>query len=251
MRVLFNAILLIAMLLPLKAFSFDCNMGWVAVPVDVSLNKDSTEINLTDMRMSNYECKGDIGYQYKDALRITSAILNSTLMDAGFTGFVIDPSGVKHDFGTAMNVCVWIDANCRWNANAQNQNVSSRLPLVIGIKSNGNNKSVRLSSGTNIVNLSVQQRGLGGVWVSNYYSLRLALKSDLIIPSYTCDVDNGDVIKVTLPPVDINAMRNKNGRHDGVVKEFDLNLKCEPKTSVNVKFDGDIMAGHPDVLKIP
>lgn len=248
-------------LLSAKVMAFECNInnnGVSVIPVDVAIDKNKTEIILTDLYSSSFYCWGDIGRTNKDAIRIVpdTATLNSTLSNAGYTGYFISSSNYKFDFSESGNKCIWYDDSCMV-ANKNNSSASSALRLQVGVRNNSNSQYIRILSGTEIARFKVQQRGStisNGVmyvdWLPVFYTFSLVLKSDLVIPAYTCSVDNGELIKVTLPPVDSNVIRSNGiGRYDGVSKMFDLNLTCEPQTSVDVKFDGDTMSNHPDVLK--
>ncbi|MEB6186382.1 fimbrial protein [Enterobacter roggenkampii] len=230
--------------------AFSCSGPVGNIPVDVEMNKSPSEIVIVDMNKSGFMCSGRTSSGYQDAIRIISgtAILNSAMSNAGFTGFFIDSLNQKFDFSQSGSRCVWPDGACSIGPDSY----SSPLPLKIGIRNNGANNRVTLPAGTEIARVEFQQRGnySGNImWGDKKFEFIFTLKNDLVIPAYTCSVDNGEVIKLNLPKVDGNAMLNKIGRYDGVSKTLDLNLTCEPQTSVDIKFDGETMNGRSDVLK--
>lgn len=252
MRVLYSImfILFSMTLLSGEAMAFNCSGPYGNIPVTVEIDKSQSEIIIVDMNKSAFYCNGLISPSFQDAIRIMpgTAILSPTLINAGFTGFFIDSLNQKFDFSQSSNKCIWPNATCPIGSGS----FSGPLPLKIGIRGNGNNNGVNMPAGTELARVKFQQRGnYGGNigWGSNQYLFVFTLKNAVVIPTYTCNVDNGDDIVVKLPAVDKQAIRSNAGRYDGVSKTFDLNLTCEPKTSIDVRFDGDIMTGHPDVLK--
>lgn len=240
--------------IPKDVFAFTCSGPKDKIPVAIDASKfpDNGELVIIDMNKHSFYCMGYINSTFQDAIRIENgtSVLNHELLKAGFQGFYIDGLNKKHNFETAKDLCIWYNYNCATSTSSDQ--VSRKLNIKIGIRKIASNPLVMIPAGTIIASFTARQRGNygsgGGVWGGNMHYFSFVLSHDLIIPTYSCNVDNADNIVVKLPPVDTKTLRANIGRYDGVSKPFELNLSCRPGTAVDVTFDGDIMKNHPDVL---
>lgn len=235
------------------AAAFNCASPTTSIPVTVNIDKSVEGIILADLSTINFTCNGDTRAGFQDAIRIYpgSARINSVLENHGFEGYMINSVNQVFSFSQSGNQCIWPDANCSIGGI-----ITKPLQLKIGIRPNGSGiqSGVVLPAGTQIAEFIGQQRGLYEMskppyWGSNMFNFKFVLANNLVLPTYTCNVNVGDNIVVKLPAVDSQLIRDRIGRYDGVSKQFDINLGCEPGTSVSVRFDGDILTGYNDVLK--
>jgi len=153
------------LLLPMSAMAFSCTSNGVAIggsgtftiPIDVALNKTTSNITLTDM--STYtNCSGQSGYT--DALRTTGATISPMLTSLGYTGFsVIGGATYNYPLGT---VCVWPDSNCSTNY-PNLANVPLQVKIGIQRVAMINGTGTTIPAGTEIARLQVQQRSNNGV----------------------------------------------------------------------------------------
>jgi len=234
-------------LLPKAAFAFNCTSNGVSIvgagtftiPIDVTLNKTTDSIILTDL--SSYtSCFGQTGYS--DALRTTGASISPLLSGLGFSGFA-NIYGTLHNFPLNQQ-CVWPDASCSTNyPNVQ----YTPVRVQIGMKrtSSVNMGGITIPAGAEIARLSVQQRsystwGWDKTWI-------FTLKNPLEIPAYTCTVSNPNQT-INLPIVSKSDLQSNGAGKYSVATPFNLNLNCDPQTTVSVKFEGENMAGTNDVL---
>ncbi|AUO64336.1 hypothetical protein WM46_05970 [Citrobacter freundii complex sp. CFNIH2] len=96
----------------------------------------------------------------------------------------------------------------------------------------------------------VTQMRTYATWEPWYITWIFKLKNDLVIPNYTCSLDEDFVNQVILPSVDAFALKkNGPGRFKDVEKTFSFNFTCDPQTAVTVKFDGETINNLDDVLK--
>ena len=246
---LFFSMLTAICLLPKAAIAFSCSGSTTNIPVTIKGAKIIGDLVIIDMSTHSFTCSGITSSSFQDAIRISTygAHLNSELASAGYVGFFINSAKEKFTFDKSVEKCIWPDAKCSINIGT----INKQLPLEIGLRKGPGVSKVRLLAGTEIVKFEGQQRGnYGGTiqWGSNKYMFKFILQNDFILPVYTCNVDNADNIVVKLPQVDKQVIQTKVGRYDGVSKKFDINLTCDPETSVDVTFSGDVINGRPDVL---
>lgn len=240
-------------MLPKAALAFSCTSngvgiggsGTFTIPIDVALTKTTSSIILTDM--STYtSCFGQNGYT--DALRTTGATISPILTGLGYSGFA-EIYGTRYNYPLGM-VCAWPDASCSTNyPNLQSTPVMvkigmQRVSAVSGV-------GVTIPAGTEIARLQVQQRSNLGVagqvnwgWDKTWI---FTLKSQLVIPAYTCTLNNPNQT-VTLPAVKKADLQNNGVGRYPETSPFYINLTCDPQTTVAVQFDGTAMTGKDDVL---
>lgn len=242
------------------ALAFSCRVNGaqvsmgsnVNIPVNITLDKTKDEIILFDLA-SYFICDGAVGLGHQDAIRITpgSASLHPSLVDQGYTGFIIDPIGAKYDFSVLSNNCIWPDSYC--TVYRSDTNVSVPVKVKVGIKRSTvpNGNGVSINAGTTLASFRVQQRGAyrwGIGWGENYYTFNFNLKSPFVMPAYTCNVSNPN-LTVDLKPVSAQQLRDAGAGRYTEEKPFSFALTCEPETAVDIKFEGTTMAGYSDVLK--
>jgi hypothetical protein len=233
--------------LPKSALAFSCTSNGVSIvgtgtftiPIDVTLNKSTDSIVLTDM--SQYtNCFGQTGYN--DALRTTGASISPLLTGLGFSGFA-NIYGTSYNFPLSMQ-CVWPDAGCSTNyPNIQYTPVGVQIGMRRTSASSMN--GITLPAGTEIARLSIQQRsistwGWDKTWI-------FTLKNSLVIPAYTCTINNPN-LTVNLPSVKKTDLQNNGVGRYPAATPFNLNLTCDPDTTVSVKFDGTSIAGKDNIL---
>lgn len=214
------------------------------IPVDATVSKKGEEIMLFNLSPS-LTCDGHA----KDALRImpNTATLDPLLVNQGYTGFIIDPAGVKYNFSELSNKCIWPDGHC------SDGRGNSAIEVKVGIKraSVTNTRGVSVPVGTTLAKFTVQQHGYyswGLGWGSNTYIMNFKLKSPFVMPAYTCNVSNPN-LTVDLKPVSAQQLRDAGAGRYTEEKPFSFALICEPETAVDIKFEGTTMAGYSDVLK--
>lgn len=232
---------------PRAASAFSCTSNGVAIggsgtftiPIDVTIDKISTNILLTDL--SKYTtCEGHPDTFYKDALRSNNASISSSIINAGFAGYV-DLDGTEYPVPPGT-VCVWPDNNCSTTTG----HVTNPLKIKIGIKKIRNTTtSLTLPAGTEIATFGVQQRSANTWGWSKTW--RFTLKSELVIPTYACQVNNPNQT-VTLTSVSNVDLRNNGAGTYPTAKPFNINLDCDPQTTVSIQFDGTAMPGNPNIL---
>lgn len=233
---------------PRFAFAFSCTSngtsiggaGTFTIPIDVVIDKNDRNIMLTDLA-SYTTCQGLADSRYKDALRVTNATIPSDIVNAGFSGY-LDVFGAELPMPPSGGACAWPDGSC----NSNYGNITRPLGVKIGLKKTRNITSpLTLPAGTTIATLSVEQRSMN-TWGWNK-TWRFTLKSDLVIPTYACRVNNPNqtVVMDTTNSFDI---RNHGVGAYPVSKRFSIGLDCDPNTSVSIQFDGAAMPGHSDVL---
>lgn len=243
---------LIGLGLSSRVYAFDCynnsdkvtnsSKTFTQQIVPVSLSKNT--LDATVINMSSYAyCYGDPGPNYYDALRTTSLTISESLTSLGFAGYVQYNGGTKYD-ASSNQVCIWPDNSCTIASSSGSKSIP--IYATVGIKrSSGSGawqSGMTIPAGTEIARLVTQMRIMKS-WSSAYVTWSFILKSDLVIPAYTCSITQYDK-SVTLPDVrrsDIIA--NGTGRYPNAKKEFKFDLACEPQTSVSVTFDGDTLSG--------
>ncbi|EMC1016758.1 fimbrial protein [Enterobacter bugandensis] len=234
-------------LLPGAARAFSCvsngvpasGAGTSTIPVDVTLSRNAPEIILSDL--STYTtCSGLQGNN--EALRTTGVTLSPLLTGSGYRGF-IDIAGARYPVPAAQ-VCVWPDGACSAN---YPDNVAMPVPLKIGMErlSTAGANGLSLPAGTEIARITTEQRS-GEVWGQDR-TWSLTLKSPLVIPAYTCTVDNPD-LTVRLPPVTRSELMDNGAGRYPVATPFSISLTCDPQTTVSVSLEGATLPGTDSVL---
>lgn len=249
--VMFFFLVLVYVMMPKSAMAFSCTSnglgiggggGAFTIPIDVTIDKQSKDIILADM--SQYiTCSG---YQsFQDALRTDGgAVLSSLLTNAGYTGFLINPSNNKYYFPIGQ-LCVWVDDSCSTSF-PDNTPIPLRVKLGMTKTSTSAPIGVLLPTGAEIVRIGVRQRS-NGLW-GNYTSWIFTAKNPITIPSYSCTISSYDQT-VSLPTAStVDIQNNGVGIYPSAVRPFNINLNCEPKTVVSIQFDGTTMTGMTDVL---
>lgn len=244
-------------LMPYKhAMAFSCTSngiqiagtGTFTVPVNVALNKSSTSIVLSDLGQGT-TCTGDTGTYYQDALELTGAILSPQLSAIGFSGFAI-VNGTNYDF-PLPTVCIWPDSNC---SVLMKSPYTAPVNIQIGIRRlvPGNWTASTVPAGTEIARFSVLQRGRdtaeSNITWGQEKTWIFVLNNTLSIPAYTCAINNPNQT-VNLPPALMTEIRRNGAGTLPSATPFQINLSCDPQTTVSIQFDGATMSGREDVLQ--
>ena len=244
-----------------KTMAFDCTYngvkylnqsGTFTVNVDAPvLDKSSIDVIITDM--STYtSCYGGPSPWYEDALRSTELTISQSLSNLGYSAYISMSDG-KH---TAQPTCLWPDSNCSVslsNGDTMTQPIYAKLGIEL-INPGAWQRST-IPAGTEIMRMVTQMRTSTPMygnpeWKPWYITWIFVLKNDLVIPGYTCSMDEDFVNQVVLPSVDAFALKkNGPGRFKDVEKTFSFNFTCDPQTAVTVKFDGETINNLDDVLK--
>lgn len=230
--------------------------GTYVIPIDITLNKTSTDILLSDL--STYTiCAGYLGYAgpsgpaANDALRTYgSSSFSAQLTTLGFTGYAILPTG-KFNFPLPTGQCVWPDGACSYDSST----TGTTRPIYIKIGMMRNSATATtgttVPAGTEIARFTLEQRGtVGGAaptWGNGIKTWVFTLKSPLIIPAYTCSINNANQT-VVLPAVNkVDVINNGAGRYP-LATPFNISLSCDPQTTVSAQFDGTTLPGTQNVL---
>ncbi|MDA8481353.1 fimbrial protein [Citrobacter sp. Awk 4] len=237
-----------------SALAFTCYNGAASifngsttftVQVDAPvLDKSVTDAIITDM--STYaSCYGVPDQEYQDALRSNSLTISSALTRLGYEPF-IQMSGTDY---TVQPVCLWPDNSCSISGSSDWVNKPIEAKLGITRTSTATwGTGTTLPAGTEIMRLETQMRGLQK-WESWYITWVFVLKNDMVIPNYTCELDNDYSNYVSLPDVSVNQLKeNGPGKYLDAPAPFHFNLKCDPQTSVSIQFDGATMNNIDSVL---
>lgn len=241
--------------IPQSALAFTCYNGAASVyngsttftvQVDAPvLDKSVTDATITDM--STYaSCYGQHDEQYKDALASTSLTLSPELMRLGYGPF-IQMNGTDH---TVQPVCLWPDSSCSYSGPHHSETLPIAAKLgITRISAAVWGAGTTLPAGTEIMNLVTQMKGMGQ-WQSGWViTWKFVLKNDLVIPNYTCELDNTYSNYISLPNVNVNQLKaNGPGKYPDAVAPFHFNLTCDPQTSVSIQFDGTTMNNIDNVL---
>lgn len=227
--------------------------GTFTIPVNVTLNKTTSSIILSDLS-TNSTCTGDTGTYYQDALKTISTSLNSSLVGLGYSGFIIS-SGSKYSF-PATSLCLWPDSACSVTTSAGQRTVPLNVQIGMERTTFNNMAGTTIATGTEIARFQVTQRGryyangssgeIINAWSANKTWI-FTLKNALVIPSYTCSWNNPNQT-VTLPPVMKKDLIASGAGKYPEPTPYKLNLTCDKDTTVSVQFDGTTMAGKTDVL---
>ncbi|QOV68062.1 fimbrial protein [Citrobacter sp. BDA59-3] len=241
---------IILTMLSSKAFAFECKTASYAPSKNTSatftfttnpggVNKGTTSLTLIDIG-PYINCFGNPGDSWNDALGVESITLMSTeLKNLGFQAFVqINNDGVDHTQITPQSICMWWNANC--GAGPGGEKWRTTLSTKIGIKRIVNSgawrEAITIPAGTELVRLTARIRTAG--WINAIYTFPIKLSADLVIPAYTCNIDNYNK-KVTLQNAKLSdILSHGSGRYTGTVTEFSYLLTCDTATSVSVKFEG-------------
>lgn len=230
--------------------------GTFTIPVDITLTKSSTDVLLTDL--SAYTtCSGYLGWAgsggpaANDALRTYgSSSFSSVLASNGFIGYAVLPTG-RFNFPLPTGQCVWPDGRCTYDSSTTltTKPIYIQIGMVRNAISTG--VSTTIPAGTEIARFTLEQRGtVGGApptWGNGIKTWVFTLKNPLIIPSYTCQINNPNQT-VVMPPVNLTDIKNNGAGRYPAMKGFNIALTCDPHTVVSMKFDGTSMQGHNDVL---
>ena len=123
------------------------------IAVDAKVSKKGEDIILFNLDPA-LTCSGGTGVSQQGALRImpNTAVLDPLLVNQGYTGFIIDPAGVKYNFSELSNKCIWPDANCSVTAAAT---TTAPVKVQVGIKraSVTTTRGISVPAGTNWLNL--------------------------------------------------------------------------------------------------
>lgn len=237
-----------------KASAFTCYNGSASVynssatftvQVDApTLNKSVTDVILTDM--STYaKCYGQPDKQYQDALRSNQLTISSQLTRLGYEPYIV-MSGNK---STVQPVCLWPDSSC------SNSYSSSKVTLPINAKlgiarttTTTWGSGTTIPAGTEIMRMETQMRGMAQ-WEPWYVTWVFVLKNDMVIPNYTCTLDENFINHVSLPAVRASDLKRQG---EGLSKDgetpFQFDLTCDPQTAVTITFDGTTLGGTENVL---
>ncbi|WP_348556798.1 fimbrial protein [Enterobacter mori] len=244
LRVLFFASIYI--LTPVKSFAFSCTSNGVTIggegsftiPVNLSLEKTSTDIQLVNMA-SFTQCTGN--GSFNDALRVISATLSSSFVNIGYSGYLTSYSA-KSSF-PSQGTCIWPDNSCSGFSGTKTSSVDVQLGMSRSLSKKG--QGTVIPAGSEIARLVVEQRshstwGWQKTWI-------FTAQNQVIIPSYTCQIQNPNQT-VNLPQVQIKDLTNNGPGTYPVETKFSIDLNCDLMTSVYISFEGDTMQGHNDVL---
>ena len=184
----------------------------------------------------------------QDKVKISSVLVGSGISSREFTVQIgINNSWTNSAFSNGR--CVYYTADCNTSQH-QNRDNEPTVPVYVRLKRNSSNVYTAIPSGTFIARVTLTQYSSsapngGAVAHLSFYT---SGEVTPVIP--TCDIKNFDN-NVTLPDVRrSDLVRHGAGRYTGVTKEFNINLACENKPKVSVKFNGDKMPGitSEDVL---
>lgn len=208
------------------------------------LDKSVTDAIITDM--STYaKCYGQPDTTYEDAVRSNSLTISSALTRLGYEPF-IQMSGTDY---TVQPVCLWPDSSC--STSGAHSMVTKPIAAKIGITRTSTatwGTGTTLPAGTEIMRMESQMRGMG-VWKPWYVTWVFVLKNDLVIPTYTCELDNTYSNYISLPDVSVNQLNaNGPGKYADAPAPFQFKLTCDPQTSVSIRFDGTTMDNVDNVL---
>ncbi|MDU4153993.1 MAG: hypothetical protein E7H83_20860, partial [Enterobacteriaceae bacterium] len=188
---------------------------------------------------------------HRDSVKIKSVTINPNLTARGFTLQVKVSNSSWMSNTAAVGKCVWVDANCIIMSISTSV-TKSTLPVSVRLLRNSTAAYDPIPAGTNIATITLLHYSsiYPSGWTSSPATLYFRFDGAVtpIIP--TCDITNFDN-NVTLPDVRrADLVRHGAGRYTGVTKEFNINLACENKPKVSVKFNGDKMPGiaSEDVL---
>ncbi|MET3703960.1 fimbrial protein [Citrobacter sp. UYEF32] len=188
---------------------------------------------------------------HRDSVKIKSVTINPNLTARGFTLQVKVSNSSWMSNTAAVGKCVWVDANCIIMSISTSV-TKSTLPVSVRLLRNSTAAYDPIPAGTNIATITLLHYSsiYPSGWTSSPATLYFRFDGVVtpIIP--TCDITNFDN-NVTLPEVRrADLVRHGAGRYTGVTKEFNINLACENKPKVSVKFNGDKMPGitSEDVL---
>lgn len=248
---------------PSKTLAFGCTVfgrnataaGVHNIPVDVILSKDSTDIKLVNFQ-DNSSCSGYLGWAggvaANDALRTNRiSTFSPALEDLGFSGYATI-WGTRIDFPISVGRCVWPDGRCSFNGGTSlftgPINVQIGMTRNLSVAQNG----ATVPAGTTIASFYLEQRGATGgasSWGFHPKTWNFILKNDLVIPTYTCSVENYDqtVIMPRTRAADIEAYGV--GRYPNAMTPVSISLNCAEGTTVSVLFDGTTIDGNNSVLK--
>ncbi|WP_102601712.1 fimbrial protein [Citrobacter freundii complex sp. CFNIH2] len=238
-----------------KTMAFSCTFngvnifnksGTFTVSVDApTLDKSVVDTIITDM--SSYAtCGGGPTNQYQDALRSTELTISPVLSNLGYSAY-ITMSGNKY---RTQPVCLWPDNACSvYMPDGSNIELPINAKLGVELINSGKWEKSTIPAGTELMRMVTQMRTYA-TWEPWYITWIFKLKNDLVIPNYTCSLDEDFVNQVILPSVDAFALKkNGPGRFKDVEKTFSFNFTCDPQTAVTVKFDGETINNLDDVLK--
>ncbi|MEH5973761.1 fimbrial protein [Phytobacter diazotrophicus] len=184
----------------------------------------------------------------QDKVKISSVRVGSGISSREFTVQIGINNSWKNS-ASSNGRCVYYTADCNTSQHQSRDNEPT-VPVYVRLKRNSSNVYTAIPSGTFIARVTLTQYSVsepngGAVAYLDFYT---SGEITPVIP--TCDVKNFDN-NVTLPDVRRADLVNHGaGRYTGVTKEFNINLACENKPKVSVKFNGDKMPGitSEDVL---
>lgn len=198
-------------------------------------------------------CEGNTTYGTYDAMRIERVTVNAAVQSAGYVvEFSLGGSGWLSSW-SVIYACIWPTGNTSYNCTSVTGTMANIRSIRMRLRRNSNADIITpIPDNTIIANISAIQRS-GGIWggkdtKSINVSAKLVGQLTTVVP--TCDVKNFDS-NVPLPDIKRTDLENHGaGRYTGVTKEFNINLACEYKPKVSVKFDGEKMPGvtSEDVL---
>ncbi|MDV2876708.1 hypothetical protein, partial [Phytobacter diazotrophicus] len=189
----------------------------------------------------------------RDSAKIKLVTINPDLTARGFTLQVKAGNSSWMSDTAAVGKCVWVDANCSTNGSTSTEAKNKpTVPVSVRLLRNSTAAYDPIPAGTDIATVILwhYSRTFPSGWASSPATLYFKFDGAVtpIIP--TCDITNFDN-NVTLPDVRRADLVNHGaGRYTGVTKEFNINLACENKPKVSVKFNDDKMPGitSEDVL---
>ncbi|MEH4658094.1 fimbrial protein [Phytobacter diazotrophicus] len=162
-------------------------------------------------------------------------------VDVGVKGYSWRPSA------SATGTCVFYK-NCDTSQASWVRELTT--PVYVRLKRTSTDSYSTIPSGTLITSIKLLQFSSHHPTGDQVAYLYFYSNGDIMPKIRTCDIKNFDN-NVTLPDVRRADLVNHGaGRYTGVTKEFNINLACENKPKVSVKFNGDKMPGiaSEDVL---
>lgn len=181
----------------------------------------------------------------RDKVTISQISFSTDLSNKQFTLQVKvgDSSWLSPD--SALQKCVWVDANCTVYSSTKGFNNQPTVPVSIRLLRNSTDPYDVIPSGTTIATIQLTQysnaASSGGDMATLYFKFNGNVTP--IVP--TCNVTSFDKT-VTLPAIYRSDLTSKGiGRYPGISKNFNINLACENNPKVSVTFNGDKM---PDVV---
>jgi type 1 fimbria pilin len=215
------------------------------IDVDVVYQKEGGVVSLGNV-MATGVCGGQVGYN--DALRLNVITIGAAFSSVGYSGRVngLPFSNINH------NYCIWPNATCA-DISLPNSNTIPIRALNIGLDKaltvSGEQQRV-MPRGAEIATLRAAQRGARESGFNYPFTWVLRLKNDLIIPAYTCKIEDSSRYQaVYFDDVTIRELHDNGvGFINKKIKSFNIDLECEPGTSVYVSFGGAVMDGYEQVL---